>query len=447
MATALLPDELVFVGMCDLSGHVRGKGMLLADLASRAARGVGIVPSAIMMSAFGPIHETPYGTRGDLALVPDLGTLVDVAFTEEDGERFCLGDVTTTDGAPWTCCPRGFLHRAIAALRAEFGLGVQAAFEQEFTYAGVPDRPASYRLRSVREAGRFAGLLLAALNQAGVTPEGFMAEYGSRQFEVTVRPRMALRAADEAVITRELIRAVAARCVRADDRGGADPQGGDGQNTVPPGGVRAAAASLAPMPTPDGIGNGTHIHFSLVDSGGRPALCDEAGAQLSPAGRQFVAGLLHHMPALCALTAPSVASYHRLRPGRWAPSVADLGLHDRGSAVRVCPVFAGGSEPAALQFNVEFRVGDATASPYVALGALIWAGLDGLRRGLEVPDAAGTLPASLPQAMVALQADAQARDWMGEELMAAYQTLKASEQAALAGLDDAEVCGRYADAY
>ncbi len=446
MATALLPDELVFVGTCDLSGHVRGKGLLLADLASRAARGVGIVPSAIMMSAFGPILDTPYGTRGDLALVPDLGTLVDVAFAEDDGERFCLGDIVDTAGAPWACCPRGFLHRAIAALRAETGLSVQAAFEQEFTYAGVPDRPASYRLRSVREAGRFGGLLLAALNQAGVTPEGFMAEYGSRQFEVTVRPRMALRAADEAVITRELIRAVAARCVRPAAQGGADAQGGE-HGTVPPGGALAAAASLAPMPTPDGIGNGTHIHLSLVDSNGRPALCDDAGGQLSPSGRQFVAGLLHHMPALCALTAPSVASYYRLRPGRWAPSVADLGLHDRGGAVRVCPVFSGGPEPAPLQFNVEFRVGDATASPYIALGGLIWAGLDGLRRGLEVPESAAALPGSLPAALAALAADEAARGWMGEELMTAFQMLKASEQAALAGLDDTEVCGRYADAY
>ena len=446
MPTALLPDELVFIGMCDLSGHVRGKSMLLADLASRAARGVGIVPSAIMMSAFGPILETPYGTRGDLALVPDLGTLVDVAFAEDEGERFCLGDVVTTEGAPWACCPRGFLHRAIAALRAETGLGVHAAFEQEFTYAGVPDRPASYRLRSVREAGRFGGLLLAALNQAGVTPEGFMAEYGPRQFEVTVRPRMALRAADEAVITRELIRAVAARCMRTQDAGGAGSQGGE-NGTVPSGGARTAAASLAPMPSPDGIGNGTHIHLSLMDANGRPALCDDAGAQLSPLGRRFVAGLLHHMPALCALSASSVASYYRLRPGRWAPSLADLGLHDRGGAVRICPVFSGGSELAPLQFNVEFRVGDATASPYVALGALIWAGLDGVRRGLEVPEVAGALPDSLPAAMAALAADAEARDWMGEELMMAYQMLKASEHAALAGLDDTEICGRYADAY
>lgn len=447
MPISLEPAELVFVGLCDLSGHVRGKAMPLAALAARAGRGVGIVPSAIMMSAFGPIHDTPYGTRGDLALVPDLSTLVDVAFGGGEGERFCLGDVLTPQGAPWACCPRGFLHRAIAALREETGLHVTAAFEQEFTYAGVPDRACSYRLRGVRESRRFGGLLLAALGQAGVAPEGFMAEYGARQFEVTVGPRPALRAADEAVITRELIRAVAARCLQPGAAAGHDPHAG-AQAGVPSEVARgAAAASLAPMSTPDGIGNGTHIHLSLLDADGRPALCDAAGAQLSPRGRQFVAGILHHMPALCALAAPSVASYYRLRPGRWAPTRADLGVHDRGAAVRIGPVFAGGAEPPASQFNIEFRVADATASPYMALGALIWAGLDGVRRDLRVPDAAEALPGSLAAALAALEGDDAARDWMGEELMTAYLMLKASEQALLAGLDDTEICGRYADAY
>ncbi len=447
MPASLEPAELVFVGMCDLSGHVRGKGMLLAELASRAGRGVGIAPSAIMMSAFGPIYDTPYGTLGDLALVPDLSTLVDVGFGDGEGERFCLGDVLTPQGAPWACCPRGFLRRAIAALREATGLEVIAAFEQEFTYAGVPDRPASYRLRGVREAGRFGGLLLAALARAGVAPEGFMAEYGARQFEVTVRPRPALRAADEAVITRELIRAVAARCLHPPARSGHDPHDA-GQAGVPADIARgAAAASLAPMPAPDGIGNGTHIHLSLLDADGRPALCDSSGAQLSALGRGFVAGILHHLPALCALAAPSVASYYRLRPGRWAPTRADLGLHDRGAALRVCPVFADAEEAASSRFNVEFRVADATASPYMALGALIRAGLDGVRRDLRVPGTADALPGSLSSALAALAGDGAARDWMGGELMDAYLMLKASEQAALAGLDEAEICGRYADAY
>jgi len=79
-----------------------------------------------------------------------------------------------------------------------------------------------------------------------------------------------------------------------------------------------------------------------------------------------------------AITAPSAASYFRLRPNRWAPTWANLGLQDRGASLRVCPIFG---EPAAEHFNLEYRVADATASPYLALGAVVWAGLDGIRQG------------------------------------------------------------------
>ena len=104
-------------------------------------------------------------------------------------------------------------------------------------------------------------------------------------------------------------------------------------------------------------------------------------------------GMLHHLPALCAVTAPSAASYFRLRPNRWAPTTADLGVQDRGSAVRICPVYATAAASVARQFNVEFRVADATASPYLALGALVHAGLDGLRHRRRLAD---LTPAALP---------------------------------------------------
>ena len=89
--------------------------------------------------------------------------------------------------------------------------------------------------------------------------------------------------------------------------------------------------------------------------------------------------MLHHLPAIAAVTAPSPVSYLRLTPNRWAPTVVDIVKQDRGAALRVCPVFAT-SEPAeiARQFNVEFRVCDGAASPYLALGAVLFAGADGV---------------------------------------------------------------------
>ena len=87
---------------------------------------------------------------------------------------------------------------------------------------------------------------------------------------------------------------------------------------------------------------------------------------LSAAAMHFAAGVLHHLPAMCAVTAPSPVSYLRLTPNRWAPTLADLKEQDRGGALRICPVFgADGAKEKAAQFNLEFRVSDAAASPYM----------------------------------------------------------------------------------
>jgi glutamine synthetase len=90
-------EPLVFIGTCDLAGIVRGKGFPAAELPTRLHKGIGLTHSNIMMSAFGPIYETPFGTQGDLMLVPDPSTKVEVEFPENAAERFYLGDILNTD--------------------------------------------------------------------------------------------------------------------------------------------------------------------------------------------------------------------------------------------------------------------------------------------------------------------------------------------------------------
>ena len=176
-----------------------------------------------------------------------------------------------------------------------------------------------------------------------------------------------------------------------------------------------------------------------------------------------MAGVVHHLPAIAAITAPSVSSYFRLRPNRWAPTWANLGYGDRGASVRICPGPVSSAEEVARQFNVEFRVADATASPYLALGALIHAGVDGIRNETRLPTvtkdfwaiseadrtAAGIarLPTSLCEALDNLAACQEARDWFGEDLFNAYLQFKRSEIQALEGLDATEVCRRYSAVY
>jgi glutamine synthetase len=430
-------EALIFVGTCDLAGIVRGKGFPLTAQAQRLRQGVGLAPSNIMMSAFGPIYDTPYGTAGDLMLVPDATTYVDVEFELGDCERFYLGDILLLSGQHWQCCPRHFLRRALQALEDEAGLGLIAAFEQEFVYTGVEDRPgATYALDAWRRQGGFGEQVMASIRNAGLEPDSFLPEYGPRQYEMTISPARGIRAADEAIIAREMARAVAHRL---------------GQRAI-----------FAPILDPDGIGNGTHIHFSLRDTADQPVMfAPDRPWRLSEIGEHFVAGILDHLPLLTAITAPSAASYYRLQPNRWAPTWANIGLQDRGAALRICPIF---DQPANHNFNVEYRVADATACPYLALGALAWAGLDGVKRKLALPpfgetsfwdmsdaerQAAGArpLPRSLAESLNLLAASETARGWFGDEFFECYLRFKRAELKAVEGMTPQAICAKYAEIY
>lgn len=415
-------EKLIMVCTCEIAGRVRGKGFPASDIADRLRKGVGWVPTNTMISAFGPIHSTPFGTGGDLILVPDPATEVDVDFNDGSAaEHFFLGDIRHLDGTPWDCCPRDFARRALEALREGAGVTLYSAFEHEFAYTGVDHMPGNaYSLDAFRRQGIFAEAFTAALREARCAPDSFMAEYGARQFEFTCGAATGLDSADRAIVAREMARATAHRL-----------------------GHRAI---FSPILDPAGVGNGVHIHFSFKDEHGAPVLHDPAAPMgISALGRHFIAGILHHLPALCAVTAPSAVSYVRLRPNRWAPTHANLMTQDRAAAVRVCPVLPGAD--VAKQFNVEYRVADGAASPYLALGAMVWAGVDGIRRQLAIPTEGAPLPASLGEALHALETDPQAPDWFGPSFLNAYLMHKRGELAQLAGLDEAAQCARYAETY
>ena len=424
----MLREELVFVGTCDIAGHVRGKGFPAREIEARRSKGIGWTHSNLMQTAFGAIFDTPFGTAGDLMIVPDPAAEVRVDFADGSApEHFFLGDIRNTDGTPWECCPREFLRRAIAALSAAGGLHLIAAFEQEFVYTGNQQRDGdAYSLNAFRRQGTFGESFTAAMRAAGLVPDSFLAEYGARQFEVTVAPADALTAADHAVITREMARAAAHR--------------------------HGHRASFSPMPEASGVGNGVHIHMSLQDAAGAPITYDATRPMgLSTPAQHFCAGVLAHLPSICAITAPSPVSYLRLTPNRWAPTLIDIVQQDRGAAMRVCPVFAT-ADPTdiARQFNIEFRVSDGAASPYMALGAVIFAGADGLRRKLALPasaEAAEPLPHSLARALDNMAASEAVKSWFGPVFLEAYLRHKRSEVAHVSEWAVNEMCNRYLEIY
>jgi glutamine synthetase len=428
--TGLAPEDLVFVGICDLAAQVRGKSVPACDFTDRVRHGVGYTPANICLSVFGIIGSSPFGTTGDIVLMPDTSTEVCIPIEDGAPEHFCLADILTKDGEPWPYCPRSFLRCALQRLEKTAGCHILASFEQEFVYSGVPPEPKrAYALTSFREQGNFGARLIAALRAAGMTPESFLPEYGPRQFEITVSPAIGMRAADEAVILRELARSLAARA---------------GQRAI-----------FSPILTPEGVGNGTHIHLSLRDQAGN-AVMHESGRPygLSVVGEQFTAGILHHMPALAAITTPTVCSYYRLMPDRWAPTWANISSQDRAAGLRICP----GSASA---FNVEYRVADASANPYLALGALIHAGVDGVENRLSLPVQPGTafaemtaeerraagmqpLPRTLAEALDNLRDTPAAKKWFGSEFLDLFLNFKREEEQAVGGLDPQTICDRYA---
>jgi len=313
----MMREEIVMLCTSDIAGQTRGKGFPASELELRLAKGIGWTPTNIMITAFGAIAPGPWGPFGDLVIKPAPETRVRVDFgPDQAAEHFLMGDLCHLDGAPWEVCPRSFLKRVLKAIETRHGLKVKAAFEHEFTYEAVSERPnSSYALDAFRRQNLFAEVLLGALKGAGLGLDTFMPEYGPMQYEVTVAPALGVTAADQAIAVREITHAVACRL--------------------------GSRASFTPILRPDAVGNGVHVHMSLIDSKEQPVIY-EAGrpGRLSQRGGAFVAGIMRHMQALIALTAPSPVSYLRLQPHSWSSSYTWLGERDREATLRICPPIA-----------------------------------------------------------------------------------------------------------
>lgn len=435
-------DELVMFLYGDLSGLSRGRAFPIRDLQERLKTGVGWVPADQALTPLGPIADpNPWGSMGDLRLMPDQATEVRVdLWPEASPLHFFICDATSTDGALWDSCPRALLKRALSDLEAEAGLRLVSGFEQEFHVSGLRGEPGpGFSMEALRLAEPLGPMVMAALRVAEQEPEMFLPEYGTSQYEVTCRPAEGVAGADRALIIREVVREVARRM-----------------------GLRA---SFAPIVDPEGVGSGVHIHLSLLDTEGRPVAYDpDRPGRVSEVAGQFAGGILRHLPALVALTAPSLVSYLRLTPHRWSAGYTSFGERNREAAIRIAPfIELEGIDPA-NQFNLEYRPADAAASPHLALAAVVLAGLQGIREKLPDPPLVNTdpadlseeergrlgvhrLPTSLEEALEQLESDDVVRSWFSKDLWDCYLSLKRTEIALLEDLEPNEQCERYLRVY
>jgi len=311
---------------------------------------------------------------GDFVAMPDPETYAPLPYHPGIGR--VLSDLRTEAGEPWAGCPRTRLRDMLDAL-AQRDLSVRAAFEPEFTLFRKNDdgnyMPAdAFTMYSVARMGAEHDLLdeiETTLAAQGVRVVGMGAEYGAGQLEINLHHELPVKAADDLLTLRETVKALARR--------------------------RGLVASFMPKPYEHLAGNGVHLHLSLWDIGGD----DDRSAGDGPLGlsaemTHFIAGVLAHAPALCGVFAPSVNSYKRLQPGSWAPAHIGYAAGNRAALVRV---------PGAARPRMEFRAGDHTAHPHLALAALIAAGMDGLDRHLDPgPPATGDL-GHLPDDALAAQ--------------------------------------------
>jgi glutamine synthetase len=408
----------------DHGGIIRGKAASTTRLAERAESGIGHTKAMMAMSMMDELAPVDgMGPVGEIRIVPDPATFVPLPYAP--GAAAMLADQVNTDGSPWDGCARTFLKQAIAELSA-MGYELQASFEPEFSlgrYEGASftpiDESLCYSATGFHLAHDYTIDLVDALIKQGLEVEHYYPELGHGQQEVPIRHATALRAADNHVLLRETVRAVAIR--------------------------HGLWASFAPKPLPAQAGNGAHLHASLWSDGDN-AFADPAGRYgLSEVGYRFLAGVLAHLPGLVALTCGTVNSYRRLAPQMWSGAYLCYGPDNREAAVRICsPIGAAGS------VNLELKPVDSTGNPYLALGAFIYAGIDGIRRILDpgeplLVDPATMesatrerlgvvrLPASLGAALDALESDSCLMSALGPLRSAAYLAVKRSEVRHFAG--------------
>ncbi|MCK9896627.1 glutamine synthetase family protein [Frankia sp. AgB32] len=416
----------------DNSGISRVKAVPVGRLDAAVLWGIGASPvfDAFLADDWITAGRFAGGPVGDLRLHPDLSRLVVLA--AQPGWAWAPADRCDQDGAPHPQDSRE-LVRVQRNRLATRGLRVVMAFEIEWVVAPAAEtgfvpatRGPAYGMTRVVELGDYLRDVVTALTEEGLAVEQIHPEYAAGQFEVSVAAQDPLEAADTCVLVKETVRGVSLR--------------------------HGLRASFAPQVVAGEVGNGGHVHLSLWDERSDANLMgggDGGPVGLTAVGEAFAAGILARLPALMALGAPTVASYLRLSPSRWAGPYACWGRENREAAVRMIP-----GPPAAggRAANVEVRCFDLAANPYLVTAGLLAAGQAGLAADARLPppvdvdpaaldpaelDRRGVrrLPTSLAAAVGAFEADDVLRAACGTALHDTIATIRRAEIDRFAAVD------------
>jgi glutamine synthetase len=287
---------------------------------------------------------------------------------------------------------------------------------------------AQYGLAGVLEYEGFVREVTDAATSSGVAIEQFHPEYGPNQFEISLAPLTPVAAADQLILMRIIVGRVARRY-----------------------GMRV---SLSPVPFADSVGSGAHQHFSLSRSE-TPMFSDGEGA-ITEEGRNAIAGVLAGLPEAEGVLCGSILSGLRMQPGHWSGAYVCWGTENREAAVRY--LIGGPSNPRGA--NVEVKVIDPAANPYLASAAILGLALDGVERKLPLSPEVGVdpdtltdqqrqqsgivlLPSSQTAALTALDKSSLLRGILGDEVVDAVVAVRRYEQENFGQLAPDELADRF----
>jgi glutamine synthetase len=335
-------------------------------------------------------------------------------------------------GAPFDACSRNILKRVLAkaaGMGFTFNLGMEAEFfvlkddpSNPLGYAPVSDRKnlekPAYDVARMLDNMDWMNELVSAMNDLGWDVYSFDHEDGIGQFEVDFRFFDALSMADRYVFFRMMAHEIARK--------------------------HGAFATFMPKPYADRAGSGAHFNMSLADiKTGKNLFADPGdprGCGLSKLGYQFIAGVLAHLPAICAVVAPTVNSYKRLvlkgsmSGFTWAPIWGCYGNNNRTNTLRI-PLGGG---------RVELRAADSSCNPYLGAALVLAAGLEGIAAAADPGDphtenmylkspeelaklGIKRLPQTLGEALDAFAADPLAKSVFGDGMFGAWHDYKSNE--------------------
>lgn len=421
------PDIERFDGFAfDLNGMERGKRFSRGAARSVFAAGTQMPWSNFLLDASGAVtdaggHGYSDGDPDGLAhVIP--GSLRIVPWAQRPTAQFELGLARAGDPGP-ELDPRQLLLRAASRLAAR-QLRAVSAFEIEFYLFrprldrdGRPmaprgmssgrreDNPQVYSMELLADFDPLIDDIMEAAMQQGLPLTVASTEYGRGQFEANLRHvDDPLRAAGECLLTRRLIRGVAAR--------------------------HGLRASFMAKPSLSDAGNGMHVNLSLLDSAGRNVFHAEDGPSLTM--RHAIGGLLAALPESLAILAPNRNAFRRFVPGQFVPVTANWGIANRSVAVRAILGDAGSQ-------RIEHRVASSDANPCLALAAILIAAVHGIEHRIEPgPPATGNagrtadpeLPLRIDRALEKLRDAPILAEVLGDWLPL-YQEVKRTELARL----------------